>query len=268
MRCAEDDHGVTVTDVLIYFSGHSGHDLSEGLKTTSRSAAAKKAKADAAEKRHPVICLKPSAESTLYDLDFDGLIEAAQLKNRVGAITYGLIIDGCRTHVGKSLTGKGQKSAVLPPSPVVNGWMAFATQPGTTALSAYQACASVYSVYTHMFLKYLPLRRDINALFRAVCAEVATVSRQEQLPWYHESLQIMHEDQGYSLRRAVVATPASSATAASAAASSATLPPSAPAPAAASSAAASTAAASSTAAAAAGSSAGSLPGSAMVTSTP
>lgn len=88
-------------------SGHSGHDLNRVDKPAgkgSKSKAAKQAYEKDLEGRHPVVCLQPTGkDEELYDLDFDALLDATGINKKAstGSMTIGLIVDGCRTHVGK-----------------------------------------------------------------------------------------------------------------------------------------------------------------------
>ncbi len=122
---------------------------------------------------------------------------------QTGDLTIGLIVDGCRTHVGKSDQPTERTPAPMPP-PIINGYMAFATKPGHEALPKYPTSQTNMSAYTEALVENFHKCRDINALLGAICKQVATMSGGYQLPWYSESLRI---DGEYSLRSPPVAAP-------------------------------------------------------------
>lgn len=146
------------------------------------------------DERHPVAMLT-TKDGKLYPLDLERLLIAEGLnmakKDGSRQITLGFILDGCRISLAKP--GGPKKLPPVPPAPITNGFIAFATQPGTSANAG--RTRKHRSVYTARLIQHIKNKQDINALFRQVCRDVAKDTEQAQLPWYHESIQ----EEKYSL---------------------------------------------------------------------
>lgn len=158
---------VEVEEVLIYFSGHTAF-------LTYRN--------------RPAMILYPTNWDP-YTFDFQELLddEAKELSKSIRIV--GMIIDGCRAPPEKA---KKPKEVCVPPSPMRNGFIAFATQPGTNAYVENPAGngkgGAVYSVYTEALLHCISENEDINQVFRKTCCKVVEVTDGKQIPWYHEAL--------------------------------------------------------------------------------
>lgn len=184
---ARDQEGVSVTDVVIYFSGHSGSELSTVQARDSDGRPKKPKKADI-EKRHSVAKLQ-TTDGHLYELDIEQLMASIGLDRKM--TTVGFILDGYRNHLGKSASN-GVSPTDQPLPSIVNGFIGYSTQPGATAnviLDGYSN--AVNSAYTQAFLHHIHAQPEMNRLFRAVCIEIGNASHQAQVPWYHESIQKM-----------------------------------------------------------------------------